>query len=93
MVLAEYKLADKVGEINRAAVRNARTAAGGKADVYVAASIGPGTKLPSLGHIEVAELAAAYTEQMTALIEAQVDLFIIETCQDMLHSVDRKSVV
>lgn len=86
VVLAEYGLADKVGEINRAAVRNARTAAGGKADVYVAASIGPGTKLPSLGHIEVAELAAAYTEQMTALIEAQVDLFIIETCQDMLQT-------
>ena len=35
VVLAEYGLADKVGEINRAAVRNARTAAGGKADVYV----------------------------------------------------------
>src|SRR5512141_2849719 len=52
IVLAEYGLADRVGEINRAAVGNAREAIpryGGPA--YVAGSIGPTTKLPSLGHI------------------------------------------
>lgn len=85
IVLAEYGLEDQVAAINRAGVANARKAIGDKEGVYVAGSIGPGTKLPSLGHISVEDLAAAYTEQMTALIEAGVDMLIIETCQDLLQ--------
>src|SRR3990172_1975718 len=60
IVLSEYGLADRVAEINRAAVGNAREAirkAGGAA--YVAGSIGPTTKLPSLGHIAFQPMAAA----------------------------------
>lgn len=86
VVLAEYGLQDKVKEINRRAVENARAAADGVAERYIAGSIGPGTKLPSLGHIEVAELAAAIREQTEALLEAGVDCLIVETCQDLLQT-------
>ncbi|MGE5664970.1 MAG: methionine synthase [Deltaproteobacteria bacterium] len=86
VVLAEYGLADKAGAINRAAVDNARDAVrrtGGRG--WVAGSIGPTTKLPSLGHIAYDELAAAYAGQMRALLDAGVDLLLIETCQDLLQ--------
>jgi 5-methyltetrahydrofolate--homocysteine methyltransferase len=85
IVLEEYGLQDRVEAINRAAVDNARRAIGGKPDTYVAGSVGPGTKLPSLGHIPVDTLARAYEEQLRARVEAGVDLVIIETCQDMLQ--------
>ncbi len=85
IVLEEYGLQDQVEAINRAAVENARKAIGGKADTYIAGSIGPGTKLPSLGHISVDALAAAYAEQVRALVMAGVDILIIETCQDLLQ--------
>ena len=86
IVLAEYGLADRTGEINRAAVRIARDAVsrhGGGG--YVAGSIGPTTKLPSLGHIGFEELAAAYSGQVRALVEEGVDLLVFETCQDLLQ--------
>ncbi|RJP21248.1 MAG: hypothetical protein C4529_07700 [Deltaproteobacteria bacterium] len=86
IVLAEYGLEHRVGEINRAAVENAREAirrAGTRA--YVAGSIGPTTKLPSLGHIAYEPLAAAVAEQARALLEAGADLLILETCQDLLQ--------
>ena len=86
VVLAEYGLQDKVTEINTLAVENARLAIAGRADKYIAGSVGPGTKLPSLGHISVAELAAATREQIEALLEAGVDCLIIETCQDLLQT-------
>lgn len=85
IVLEEYGLQDQVEAINRAGVDNARKAIGGKADTYIAGSIGPGTKLPSLGHISVEDLASAYDEQIRALVLAGVDLLIIETCQDLLQ--------
>ena len=86
VVLAEYGLQDKVAEINTLAVENARLAIAGRADKYIAGSVGPGTKLPSLGHISVAELAAATREQIEALLEAGVDCLIVETCQDLLQT-------
>ena len=85
IVLEEYDLQDRVEAINRAGVENARQAIGGRADTYIGGSIGPGTKLPSLGHITVDALAAAYAEQIQALVKAGVDLLIIETCQDLLQ--------
>ena len=85
LVLAEYGLQDQVEAINAAAVALARTAAAGRADVSVAGSVGPGTKLPSLGHIGVAELRDALLEHMGALVDAGVDALIIETCQDLLQ--------
>lgn len=85
IVLEEYGLQDQVEAINQAGVENARKAIGNKADTYIAGSIGPGTKLPSLGHISVEALARAHEEQIRALARAGVDLLIIETCQDLLQ--------
>ncbi len=86
VVLAEYGLAGEVEAINRAAVANARDAirrSGARA--YIAGSVGPTTKLPSLGHIAYEELSAAFAGQMSALLEAGVDLLAVETCQDLLQ--------
>src|SRR5215467_4649043 len=87
IVLAEYSLEDKVREINLAAAKIAREAASSFTDRkrYVAGSIGPGTKSPSLGHIRFDDIVAAYTEQAAALIEGGVDVLLIETCFDLLQ--------
>ena len=85
IVLAEYSLEDKMVEINRAAVENARRAIDGKPGCYIAGSLGPTTKLVSLGHIEQDVLAKDYLDQSTVLLEAGVDCMIIETCQDLLQ--------
>lgn len=85
IVLAEYGLADRTVEINRAAVANARAAIDHRRGCYVAGSIGPTTKLPSLNHISVDALAGSLREQMRALVEAGVDVLMIETCQDLLQ--------
>ena len=86
IVLGEYDMADRVVEINRLSVEHARAAIGDQPDCYVAGSVGPTTKLPSLGHISRDDMATAYAEQFQALAEAGVDLFIIETCQDLLQT-------
>lgn len=86
IVLSEYGLEGRVAELNRLSVEHARAAIGGRAERFVAGSVGPTTKLPSLGHISRDEMAAAYAEQFRALGEAGVDLFIIETCQDLLQA-------
>ncbi|WP_028581107.1 homocysteine S-methyltransferase family protein [Desulfogranum japonicum] len=85
IVLEEYGLQDQVEELIFAGVENARKAIGGKPDVYIGGSVGPGTKLPSLEHISVEELASAHGEQVRALVKAGVDMLIVETCQDMLQ--------
>ena len=84
IVLQEYGLENQVEAINKAAVTNARMAIG-KEKAYVAGSMGPGTKLPTLGHITVEELAEAYIEQIEALVKGGVDMLILETCQDLLQ--------
>src|SRR5579864_6003216 len=90
IVLAEYQLEDKVEELNKAAARLAREVAQsfstpGKPR-FVAGSIGPTTKLPSLGHIKFDDMAASYTEQASALIAGGVDILLVETCQDLLQA-------
>jgi 5-methyltetrahydrofolate--homocysteine methyltransferase len=84
-VLAEYGLEERVRDINAAAVANARKAAEGLPGRLVAGSIGPTTKLPSLGHISRDTLYAALREQAEALLDAGVDLLVLETCQDLLQ--------
>ena len=86
IVLAEYGLENKVEEINLAAVANARTAIGDRKNVYIAGSVGPGTKLPSLGHITVDDLKRSLSHQIQTLAEANVDAIILETCQDLLQA-------
>jgi 5-methyltetrahydrofolate--homocysteine methyltransferase len=89
-VLSEYDVADKASEINVAAARIARQVAdeygADGRPRYVAGSIGPGTKLPSLGHITFADLRDAYEEQANGLLEGGVDLFVVETCYDLLQA-------
>jgi 5-methyltetrahydrofolate--homocysteine methyltransferase len=87
IVLAEYGLEGRVEEINRSAVKNARAAiARHEGRGYVAGSIGPTTKLPSLGHIPSEELARSFASQIRALVESGVDLLVFETCQDLLQA-------
>ncbi|HEY1207751.1 MAG TPA: methionine synthase [Terracidiphilus sp.] len=90
IVLAEYGLESRTRELNLAAARLAREVADAYSTPdkprFVAGSIGPTTKLPSLGHISYDAMAAAYREQAEALIEGGVDVLLIETCQDLLQA-------
>ena len=89
-VLTEFDLADRVREINLAAVKLAREAADQFSTKdkprFVAGSIGPTTKLPSLSHITFDAMVEAYEEQAAALIEGGVDILLIETAQDLLQA-------
>jgi len=89
IVLGEYDLADRVVELNRAAARLAREVADGfQADGrprWVAGSMGPGTKLPTLLHITYDPLRATYGDQALGLLEGGADVLIVETCQDLLQ--------
>jgi 5-methyltetrahydrofolate--homocysteine methyltransferase len=87
IVLGEFGLADRVAEINLAAVKIAKEVAQqfstNNRPRFVAGSIGPTTKLPSLGHIKFDDMVASYVEQVLALIEGGVDVLLIETAQDL----------
>jgi len=52
---------------------------------FVLGAIGPGTKLPSLGHITYDEMYKGYKETARGLIDGGVDVFLLETCQDPLQ--------
>src|SRR5450755_2329808 len=90
IVLGEFDLADRVAEINLAAVKLAKDAAKQFSTKdrprFVAGSMGPTTKLPSLGHIQFDDMVATYVEQALALIEGGVDVLLIETAQDLLQA-------
>jgi len=90
IVLTEFELGDRVREINVKAAQLAREVAQQFSSPdkprFVAGSMGPSTKLPSLGHISFDDMAAAYEEQAAALIEGGVDILLIETCQDLLQA-------
>src|SRR5689334_21205986 len=90
VVLGEFDLAEKVREINVAAAKLAREAAadfsGNGKPRFVAGSMGPTTKLPSLGQIRFDDMADAYQEQAEALIEGGVDVLLVETSQDVLQA-------
>src|SRR5579875_2786291 len=88
ITLGEFDLAGRAREINRRGAELAREAAESFADGrdrYVLGSIGPGTKLPSLGNIDYDTLEAALAEQSRGLVEGGVDAILIETCQDTLQ--------
>src|SRR4051794_12222561 len=84
VVLAEYGIAHRAHELNVKAAQIAREVASGY-DGWVAGSIGPGTKLPPLGQIRFTDLRDAYEEQARGLLEGGVDLFLVETCYDLLQ--------
>ena len=88
VTLGEFDLSDRAFEINKIAGELAREAADSFSDNrhrWVVGSIGPGTKLPSLGNIAYDPLEAALTEQCRGLIAGGVDAILIETCQDTLQ--------
>ncbi len=89
IVLEEYDIADKAYEINKNAALIAKKSTTKYSSIdkprFVAGSIGPTTKLPTLGHIDFDELKQSYKEQIHGLIDGGVDLLLIETCQDVLQ--------
>src|SRR5438477_7503437 len=90
IVLGEFDLRDRVREINLKAAQLAREVAQQFSTKdrprFVAGSLGPTTKLPSLGHISFDDMVRAYEEQALALIEGGVDVLLIETAQDLLQA-------
>src|SRR5947199_2140060 len=90
IVLGEFDLRDKVREINLKAAQLAREVADQFSTKdkprFVAGSLGPTTKLPSLGHIGFEAMVEAFEEQATALIEGGVDVLLVETAQDLLQA-------
>ncbi len=89
LVLAEYDLADQAYYLNKTAAQLAKKVAAEfstpEKPRFVAGSMGPGTKLPTLGHIDFDSLKDAYVEQAEALYDGGVDLLLVETCQDVLQ--------
>ncbi len=80
--LGSFDLADSLVEINQAGVRLARQAAGDRA--YVAGAIGPlGIRIEPWGKTSVEEARAYFGEQAKALIDAGVDLIVLETFRDL----------
>src|ERR1700751_5544945 len=90
IVLGEFELRDRTHEINLKAAQLAKEVAQQFSTPakprFVAGSLGPTTKLPSLGHISFDAMVAAYEEQASALIEGGVDLLLVETAQDLLQA-------
>jgi 5-methyltetrahydrofolate--homocysteine methyltransferase len=88
--LGEYGLASKIGELSEASARIARQAADHWATPgyprWVLGTLGPGTKLPTLGHVTFAELRDAYQENAAGLLRGGAHAIIIETCQDLLQA-------
>ncbi|MBY0404578.1 MAG: methionine synthase [Cyanobacteria bacterium] len=88
VVLAEYDIADQDYELNFLAAKLAKEVAldfSKDTQRFVAGSIGPTTKLPTLGHIRYQDLKKAYVRQVQGLIDGGVDVLLIETCQDLLQ--------
>ena len=91
LVLGEYGLEDESYDISKLAANLAKevadkfTAKEPEKPRYVAGSIGPGTKLPSLGNVSFDELKESYKPQVAGLIDGGVDVILIETCQDPLQ--------
>ncbi|MGI5453317.1 methionine synthase [Streptomyces sp. CA-249302] len=88
---AEYDIADRVLELSEAGARIARETADAYASRdgrqrWVLGSIGPGTKLPTLGHIGYTTIRDAFQENAEGLIAGGADALIVETTQDLLQT-------
>jgi len=88
--LGEYGITERIRELSAAGARLAREVADGWSTPdrprYVLGSVGPGTKLPTLGHVPYATLRDAYRENAAGLIDGGADAIIVETCQDLLQA-------
>ncbi|MEU9719165.1 methionine synthase [Streptomyces sp. NPDC047976] len=89
--LAEYGIEDKVYELSETGARIAResadahTARDGRPR-WVLGSLGPGTKLPTLGHVAYDPLREAYQQSAEGLIRGGADALLVETTQDLLQT-------
>ena len=88
--LGEYGLSGRIEELSEAGARIAREAADawstGQRTRWVLGSVGPGTKLPTLGHVRFAELRDSYQRNVAGLLRGGVDGIVVETCQDLLQA-------
>jgi methionine synthase / methylenetetrahydrofolate reductase (NADH) len=88
--LTEYGIADRISELAEAGARLAREVADGYSTAdrprWVIGSVGPGTKLPTLGHAPYATLRDAYQEEVTGLLAGGADVVLVETSQDLLQT-------
>ncbi|HEX4655733.1 MAG TPA: methionine synthase [Mycobacteriales bacterium] len=88
--LAEYGIADRIHELSVSAARLAREVADDYSTPerrrWVIGSVGPGTKLPTLGHVSYAALRDAYEAEVTGLIEGGSHAVLVETAQDLLQA-------
>jgi 5-methyltetrahydrofolate--homocysteine methyltransferase len=87
--LAEYDIPERIHELALKGAQLAREVADEMATAdrprYVLGSVGPGTKLPTLGHESFARLRNAYTECGRGLLAGGADALVVETCQDLLQ--------
>jgi 5-methyltetrahydrofolate--homocysteine methyltransferase len=88
--LSEYGIAARITELAEAGARIARESADAHSTSdrprWVLGSVGPGTKLPTLGHVSYARLRDAYQQQVEGLIAGGIDAVLIETSQDLLQT-------
>jgi 5-methyltetrahydrofolate--homocysteine methyltransferase len=88
--LGEYDVADRIFELSEAGARLAREVAdefsSSERPRFVLGSVGPGTKLPTLGHLPFSRLRDAYAEEVRGLLAGGVDAVIVETAQDILQA-------
>ena len=88
--LGEYGIADQIIELSESAARIARESADAwstpERPRWVLGSVGPGTKLPTLGHVPYAALREAYQRQVEGMLAGGIDAVLIETSQDLLQT-------
>ncbi|MFF0477158.1 methionine synthase [Streptomyces sp. NPDC004284] len=89
--LAEYGIEDRVYELSEAGARIARASADAHTALdgrprWVLGSMGPGTKLPTLGHVTYEPLREAFRQNAEGLIRGGADALLIETSQDLLQT-------
>ncbi|MBX7138220.1 MAG: methionine synthase [Oligoflexia bacterium] len=89
LVLNEYDIGDRAFELSKKAAQLAREAADDFSSTswprFVYGSVGPTTKLLTLGHVTFDQMYDSYMPQMLGMLEGGVDLIQIETCQDILQ--------
>ncbi len=84
LVLGDFGLSAKAYDLNVQAASIAKEVARSfDRPRFVIGSVGPGTKLITLGHVSYAELLASYRVQMDGLLDGGADAILIETCQDL----------